>query len=281
MTEVAVRTAEEGVRGGLLISRQVVHELRDVGLLQTIAARVPDQPADRLAQRCRQLADGLRESGGVVAGVVLGRRREHGGKHRQADRAADLLADVEQRRGQAGVGVGDLGHRDRGERYEEESHGKGEHQHAGKQRSEVARAGVDRREPQQRDRQHTRADDDQDLGPEPRQQLRDNLRGDADDQGDRQEREARLQCAVVAHALDEERDEVEHAEHRGTDDQHHQVCPGAAAVLEDPHRHHRRGRAVGLEKHEADQQHHCRGEHREGLGVAPAGVRDVDEAVDE
>ena len=54
--------------------------------------------------------------GAVAAGVVAGGRAEHRGHHREPERAADLLAHVEQRRGQTGVGVRDLRHRDRRQR---------------------------------------------------------------------------------------------------------------------------------------------------------------------
>ena len=103
---------------------------------------------------------------------------------------------------------------------------------------------------------------------------------DDDAERERQEREAGLQRRVAQHLLDVEAEEVEHREHRGTDDEHHGEGRAAGAVGQDADRHEGVGGAH-LDDDEGDEHRDTGDEGGEGGGRGPGVAGGVGEAVDE
>src|SRR5215468_5638280 len=158
----------------------------------------------------------------------------HGADDRQPDRAADLLPDVDQAGGHAGVAGGHLDQPDQEDEHEQRPQAGAEEQfraeHPAGEGAVLGEPGGPEH-PAGRDRA---ADNQQRPGPDPvNSLLRDRGRGQ-DCRDERQVGGGGLQRAVPPHALHEQGEEEEHADQRGAGAQADQVGPGPVPAAQHP-----------------------------------------------
>ncbi len=130
---------------------------------------------------------------------------------------------------------------DRGqrERHEDQAHAERQQQDERQQATGVVRVHRELVEAEQTAGRDGRTGAGDPARVDPGDQDRGELRRDHDAEAERQEGEAGLQRAVAQHVLDVDAEEVEHREHRRTDDQHHEEADPTGPVGQDPERHQR------------------------------------------
>jgi len=216
-----------------------------------------------------------RRTGGVAA-----RRTEDGDEDAEAECTADLLDDVQQTGGGAGVFRCDVGDGPADERDEEHAGAEAEDDHRSDHVGQVAARLVQPGQPERAGGDQYRAEQHQTRAVDPVEHPRDDAGRGEEQTGHRQERQAGGERAQLEHALQVLGEEEEHPEHRADHQQHGQVRRRAGRGPEEPQRDDRVADAA-LDQHERDQQHHTGAERDQCLGRGPADLGDPDEAVDE
>src|SRR5215217_4758777 len=228
---------------------------------------------EALGQRDRRRLAG----GHGVVGTAVG----DGGEDRQAERAADLLRRVDQARGQTGLVRLDAADRSDGHRDEREAEADRGEQRREQDVADEAAVHADLREPDQAGGGDDQAGDQHRLEAEAGDQwgARAGCEDDAD--GERQVRDAGLECRVPEHVLHVQRDEEEHGEQRGGDQDGGHVDAGDRAHPEDARERDERGLLAALDQVETTHQREREPAEAERLRRAPAGAVRVDQRVDE
>src|SRR5215218_8180669 len=218
------------------------------------------------------------EGGGVGGGADLGvgDRGEDG----EAEGAADLLRGVDQAAGEALLAVLDAGDGGDRHRHEGEAEADGGEQRGAEDVGEEGAVDRDLAEPEQPRRDQDHAGGEDRLEPDLGHQARGDPGREDDRDRQRQVGEAGLDRAVAEHLLHVERDEEEHREERGADQDPDHVGAGDRPQAEDREGDERRLRAA-LDRDEGDQQDRGGGEDTDRLRRAPAGVFGVEQGEDE
>src|SRR5215217_9190670 len=225
---------------------------------------------------------GQRDRGRLAGGRrVVGAAVRHGGEDRQAERPADLLRRIDQARGQTGLVR--LNPADRRDRHRDERQAEADRREQGREQdvADEAAVHVDLREPDKPGGGDEQAGDQHRLEAEAGDQwgARAGCEDDAD--GERQVRDAGLECRVPEHVLHVQRDEEEHGEQRGGDQDGGHVDAGDRAHAEDARERDERGLLAALDQVETTHQREREPAEAERLRRAPAGAVRVDQRVDE
>src|SRR6476646_8129346 len=218
------------------------------------------------------------EGRGVLGGADLGvgDRGEDG----EAEGAADLLGGVDQAAGEALLAVLDAGDGGDRDRDEGEAEADGGEQRGAEDVGEEAAVGGDLAEPEEATGDQRHAGGEDWLEPDFGHQAGGDPGREDDRDRQRQVGEAGLDRAEAEHLLHVERDEIEHREERGADQDPDHVGAGDRPQAEDREGHQRRPRPP-LDRDEGDQQQRRGGEDADRLGRAPAGVFGVEQGEDE
>src|SRR4029450_11204837 len=150
----------------------------------------------------------------------------------EATGASDLLADIEEAGGGAGLLRRDARDGDDGQGYEQQAHAEAEEQHGAEDAGEVAPGPRDLGDPGEPGRGQQGAGGHEAPGPDPGQRSGGELGGQHDRGGDGEEGDSGPQGAVAEHVLYEQGEEEELAEHGRGQGQHDGVAAGPVAVAE-------------------------------------------------
>src|SRR5215218_8405471 len=230
-----------------------------------------------LGSGCRGDRDQLAALRGL--GVLAGGAAGH--QHDRENRAADLLRRVDQARGQTGLVR--LNPADRRDRHRDERQAEADRREQGREQdvADEAAVHVDLREPDKPGGGDEQAGDEHGLEAEAGDQWSARAGGEDDPDRERQVREAGLERRVPEHVLHVQRDEEEHREQRGSDQDGGHVDAGDRAHPEDAGERHQRSGLAPLDQVEAgDQRQRDRAE-AERLRRVPAGAVGVDQRVHE
>ncbi len=185
----------------------------------------------------------------------------------EPERAPELLARVEQSRGETRLSVGYSCDGVQGERDEGEPHPEPDDHERPEDRRVAARRREERHPPEPPGDEERSAEEEGSDAEAPDEAGHHEAR-DAHRHREWEVGEPGVDGAVVQHLLEELGEEVEQREHGATEEQHDGEAATPVPVRQEAHRHERGGR-VPLDEHETSQQHHSPREHRQRGRVPP------------